>query len=161
MKKVLTILFLCSIFLFQLHAQETPELNLKIANYVKTVIGTKVNRGECWDLAYEALTQNNCEWDGNYKYGKKLNPKTDSIYPGDLLQFNNVTLKYKKDGLLYKENFGMHTAIIYTVKAKGIYEIAHQNNAFSGRKVGLSELNLENLTSGTIQFYRPVAKTTR
>ncbi len=161
MKKVVTLISFYTIFVFQLYAQQVPELNLKIVSYVKSVLGTKVNRGECWDLAYEALTQNNCEWDGNFKYGKKLNPKADSIYPGDLLQFNNVTIKYKKDGLLYKENFGMHTAIIYNVKAKGVYEIAHQNNAFSGRKVGLSELNINNLTTGTILFYRPVAKTTR
>jgi hypothetical protein len=161
MKKNIIIAFLCLSYLFPANAQQMPELNQKIVDYVKTQIGNKVNRGECWDLAYEALTQNNCEWDGKYNFGRKLNPKTDSIYAGDILQFNNVTLKYIKEGLLYKEAFKHHTAIIYSVKGKDYFEIAHQNNGFSGRKVGISELKLSNKISGTITFFRPVPKSNR
>lgn len=159
MKKIFAVIFFCPLFFFQAHAQQTPELNQKITDYVKTQIGKKVNTGECWDLAYEALTQNNCEWDYQYKFGKKLDPITDSIYPGDFLQFYNVTLKYNKNGATYKESFKLHTAIIYNVKGKGFYEIAHQNNAYSGRKVGLSDLIMSSKISGTIEFYRPVANT--
>lgn len=138
-------------------AQEIPEINRSIVDYVSTTIGTKVNRGECWDLAYEALTRNNCKWDGKYAFGELKNPKTDSIYPGDIVQFSGVTLTYKKDGLLYKESMKHHTAIIYEVNPGKRYVIAHQNNGFSGKKVGLSALNLEEVTAGKLMFYRPVS----
>jgi hypothetical protein len=161
MKNFVTIVFLCLIFFFQAHAQQTPELNQKIVDYVKNQIGKKVDYGECWDLAYEALTQNNCEWDGKYIFGKKLNQKTDSIYPGDIIQFYSVTLKYTKDRQIYKETYLKHTAIVYLIKEKGIFEIAHQNNGFTGRKVGISDLNMNNKISGTIEFFRPVTKTIR
>jgi hypothetical protein len=138
---------------------QTPALNQKIIDYVNTQIGKKIDRGECWDLAYEALTRNNCEWDGKYAYGKKLNPKTDSIYPGDLLQFEDVTIKYQENNVIYKELYPHHTAIIYKVIAKGDYKIAHQNFGNIGRKVGITELKLSGKLSGSIYFYRPVAKT--
>ncbi len=150
-------IFLCCL---KSYTQNIPEVNQKILEYVKTQIGKKVGAGECWDLAYQALSRNNCEWDGKYNYGKKLNPQTDSIYPGDIIQFHNVVLKYKQGRMIYKEDYAKHTAIIYNVKDNGVYDIAHQNNGYSGRKVGISELNLNNKVAGTIDFFRPVSKTT-
>jgi hypothetical protein len=138
---------------------QSPELNQKIVDYVTSQIGKKVDRGECWDLAYQALMQNNCEWDGRYAFGNKLNPKTDSIYPGDIMQFENVTIKYKEKNILYQESYPHHTAIIYQVIGKGYYKIAHQNFEKTGKKVGISKLRLADKTSGSIMFYRPVAKT--
>jgi hypothetical protein len=138
---------------------QTPALNQKITDYVTTQIGKKVDRGECWDLAYQALTQNNCEWDGRYAYGKKVNPNTDSIYAGDLLQFEGVTVKYKENNMIVKESFPHHTAIIYQVLGKGHYKIAHQNFGNTAKKVVVTELKLSNKVSGTIFFYRPVSKT--
>jgi len=159
MKKAFYLTLLLAFCTVQIQAQEIPEINKKIIDYVKTVIGKKVDYGECWDLAYRAVTKNNCEWDGKYKWGQEIDPETDSVFPGDILQFYNVTLKYKDGNKIYKEVFKLHTAIIYSVKGKGHYEIAHQNNAFSGRKVGLSDLDIRNKISGTIEFYRPVRKT--
>jgi hypothetical protein len=53
---------------------------------------------------------------------------------------------------------GHHTAIVYRVidQEKKIFELAHQNTDFSGRKVGLSEFDLGNVTKGEIMFYRPI-----
>ena len=138
---------------------QTPALNQKIIKYVALQIGKQVDRGECWDLAYEALTRNKCNWDGKYGYGKKLNLKTDTIYIGDIIQFTNVTIKYTANGALYKETFKHHTAIVYEVIAPGNFKIAHQNNGFSGKKVGISVLKLSNKISGTIEIYRPQPKT--
>jgi hypothetical protein len=130
-----------------------------IVDYTTSQIGKKVDRGECWDLAYQALTQNDCAWDGRYTFGKKLNPKTDSIYAGDILQFEKVTIKYKENNILYQESYPHHTAIIYQVIGRGYYKIAHQNFEKFGKKVGISELRLLDKTSGSIMFYRPVAIT--
>jgi len=135
-----------------------PYLNKQIIEYVKTTIGTTVGRGECWDLANQALTQINAEWDHEYKYGKPLNPKKDTIYPGDLIQFEGVKIKYKQGNTTYTETMEHHTAIIYRVIKKGVYELAHQNTGFSGRKVGLSTLDISTIVNGKVSIYRPTKK---
>ena len=134
------------------------ELNKKIVEYVKSVEGKKVDRGECWDLANQALLLVNADWDKAFVYGDKVDPKKDEIFPGDLIQFNNIKIKHTEGNTTYTETMGQHTAIVYKVLDKGIYEIAHQNTDFSGRKVGISELNLNYVIEGEIYFYRPTLK---
>ena len=157
MRKIKNILaiFLIQTSVFCYAQNYTPILNQKIVEYVKSVIGKKVARGECWDLANEVLTKTNAKWDGDYKFGKQVDPAKDSIYPGDLVQFENVVLKYKKDGREYKELMAHHTAIIYKVYAKGEYQLAHQNTGQHGRKVGISDFKLVDMTKGKAIFYRP------
>jgi hypothetical protein len=53
---------------------------------------------------------------------------------------------------------GQHTAIVYKVLGDGVFEIAHQNTGFSGKKVGISELNINYIVKGKIYFYRPTQK---
>ncbi|MCK5281717.1 MAG: hypothetical protein KAK04_24365, partial [Cyclobacteriaceae bacterium] len=86
------------------------------------------------------------------------NPKKDKIFPGDVIQIENVTLEYKKGNAIYTETMTHHTAIIYEVLGKSHYKIAHQNTSFSGRKVGVSELNMNYNKKGKITFYRPYEK---
>jgi hypothetical protein len=77
-----------------LHAQDTlPPLNRAVLQYVESVIGKKVDRGECWDLANQALTRINAKWDHQFKYGRLLNPQKDTIYPGDIIQFKDVLVE--------------------------------------------------------------------
>ena len=138
-----------------LKGQEIPTLNSDIISYVKSVIGQKVDLVECWDLAYQALNRADATWDGQYQYGKRLNPATDTIYPGDIIQFENVKIKYSEGLTTHTETMAHHTAIIYEVLNKGHYRIAHQNTGFSGRKVGLSELQLKHVVRGKLFIYRP------
>ena len=152
------ILTILSAFIPAGSEKELPETNQKIIDYVETVIGKQVDRGECWDLAYRALTLANAEWNMEYVYGKRLKPDKDEIFPGDLIQFKGVKIRYQKGRAIYTEVYDHHTAIIYRVIDKGIFELAHQNTDFSGRKVGLSEFNMANKISGKMYFYRPVAK---
>lgn len=161
MKRIYVIILLTTFLLAHAYAQDSvPEINKKIVEYVKSVIGMKVDRGECWDVAYQALTRNNCDWDGQFKYGKLLNPKVDSIYPGDIIQFKNVMVEYKSDDgrQISRETMSQHTAIVYKVNTKGDYVLAHQNTQFSGRKVGISRLVLKNIKKGKIFIYRPIPK---
>ena len=153
-------LFIISILVFSsaynlLAQEEIPELNKQILEYVESVIGKKVDRGECWDLANQALIKANADWDKRYVYGNKVNPKDDLIFPGDLIQFENVKLKYTEGNVTYTELMTHHTAVVYKVIKKGVYEIAHQNTEFSGRKVGISKLNTNYIVKGNIYFYRP------
>jgi hypothetical protein len=135
-----------------------PQANLKIVSYVESVIGKKVDRGECWDLANEALKLVKAKWDYQFKYGKLLDPDKDIVYPGDIIQFKNVIVVTKSDdGRETKtEKMEQHTAIVLKVYDKGVFEIAHQNTGFSGRKVGTSRLVLNNIKRGKTFIYRPV-----
>jgi len=155
---LISIEFLFAGFAYSPQQTEIPVLNQQISNYVEGVIGQKVGRGECWDLAYYALKSINATWDGKFKYGKPVDPLKEIIYSGDIIQFNGVKLKYKKENTVYTEVMQQHTAIIYKVLRKGVYQIAHQNNDFSGKTVGISELNINQVVKGKILFYRPVKK---
>lgn len=132
-----------------------PPLNSKIIEYVSSKIGKKVDRGECWDLAAQALETVGANWNHQYKFGQLLNLETDTIYPGDIIQFERVKLKYIKNGITFHEEMKHHTAIIYEVLGKGAYTLAHQNTGYSGKKVGLSEIDLETIKRGRIKIYRP------
>lgn len=147
------------LFFFQisiLQAQNSiPSLNKEVIQYVNSVIGKQVDRGECWDLANQALIKIGAEWDKKYAYGKALNPKKDEIFPGDMIQFEGVKVEYQKENMVFKEEMKHHTAVVYKVLERGVYQLAHQNTSFSGRKVGLSELRLESVKKGKMKFYRP------
>lgn len=157
MFKLVIYILLSSLFLTNITAQkDIPELNKKVITYVKSVMGTTVDRGECWDLANEALMHIHAKWDGKYKYGEAVNPQKDEIFPGDIIQFENVKLKYQIGNTIYKETMAHHTAIVYKVLEKGKFELAHQNTGFSGRKVGVSKLDISTVYKGRMSFYRPI-----
>ena len=139
-----------------LDCDSIPVLNKQIIAYVKTTIKKKVGRGECWDLAYELLKLVDAKWDGKYRFGEEVKVNKDCIYPGDIIQFEGVVVKYTKDGVEFKEKLAHHTAVIYEIKGKGDFILAHQNTAFSGKKVGLSPLNIADISKGKYKIYRPV-----
>ena len=88
----------------------TPVLNKQIVDFVKTKIGKKVGKGECWDVAAEALNTVGAKWDGNYKFGNEVNYKKDCVFPGDIMQFEGVTLKYAIGDKRFMEKLAHHTA---------------------------------------------------
>jgi hypothetical protein len=152
------------VFLFINHlSDEIPNLNNKVVEYVDSVIGKQVGRGECWDLAASALDHAGAYLDRSsqktiYIFGKEVNPAETKIFPGDILQMSNLKIEYTEDNIIYTESMPHHTAIVYEVLANNHYKIAHQNTSFSGRKVGLSELRMSDIKKGKIIFYRPYRK---
>jgi hypothetical protein len=153
---VFAILFLNKPYPTLAQDNDVPPLNQKIIDYVNSVIGKKVDRGECWDLANQALTRINAKWDHQYVYGKKIDTKREQVYPGDIIQFKNVKISYREGNTIRFEEMKHHTAIVYKVIEPGVYELAHQNTGFSGRKVGISKLDVSTVRKGTMKFYRPV-----
>ncbi|MFC2111178.1 hypothetical protein ACFLQ5_01860 [Bacteroidota bacterium] len=135
---------------------QIPITNKIIIDYVNSVIGKKVDRGECWDLAYQALTKAGAQWDGAYNYGKLVDPEKEIIHPGDIIQFKNVKVKYKVNRAIYTETMKHHTAIVYQVIGKGVYKIAHQNTSEFKKKVGISDFTIDNVVAGKLKFYRPI-----
>jgi hypothetical protein len=146
------------VFLSSFVCGEIPALNQKVYNYVKINLGKKIGRGECWDVAAEALNNAGATWDGHFEFGKKIDPLIDCVYPGDVIQFKNVRVKYQKGNTFYVEEMDQHTAIVYEVKEKGSFVIAEQNTSRLGRKVGLNDFKLENLAKGKVEFFRPEKK---
>ncbi len=133
-----------------------PPLNKKVVEYVNSVMGTQVDRGECWDLANQALILINANWNKEYVYGKPVDYKKEEVYPGDIVHFKNVVVKQTKGLTTITETMEQHTAVIIKVYGKGIYELAHQNTGFSGRKVGTSPIDMSGVVKGKVIIYRPV-----
>lgn len=133
-----------------------PEMNKQIIDFVKSKIKTKVGTGECWDLAAEALKSVNATWNMPYVFGREVNYKYEPVFPGDIIQFEGIQLNYVINNKKYTEKMSHHTAIIFEVKDNTNFTIAHQNNGYSGRKVGVSPLELKTITRGKFKIYRPV-----
>lgn len=138
-----------------INTDSLPELNRKIIDFVDSKMKKKVGRGECWDLAAQALNTAGATWNGKLKFGRLIDPETETILPGDIVQFEGVKIKFEKAGAKYKEILNHHTGIIYTVKGRKQFDLANQNTAQYGRKVGLSYIDLEQVTSGRYFIYRP------
>jgi hypothetical protein len=141
--------------------ENVPELNQKIVVYVNSVMGKKVDRGECWDLAAGALEKSEAYFDRSTKqsamiYGRRVDPNKEEIFPGDLIQFENVKCEWKVGNSTYAESMMQHTAIVYKVNGQGDYQIAHQNTGSWGKKVGVSQFVLSRVKSGKVMIYRPV-----
>jgi hypothetical protein len=163
--KALTIFFVCLASLVQLSFMEqdarrdcgaVPVLNQEVTGFVKSKISQRVGRGECWDLAAEALNSAGAAWDKKYGFGRVVNPSAECIYPGDIIQFNGVKVKYQKGPYLYEEMMDRHTAVIYEVKSETLFTVAEQNTSAGGRKVTLNPLDLKHIVSGKVRIYRPV-----
>lgn len=139
--------------------QPDLELNTKMIEFVDQVMGTTVGRGECWDLAQEGLDKNLADWTRPLSFGLPLNPNTDEIKAGDIIQFRTLKItEHPTSNSTRVESFGFpdHTAVIYKVHGKKNYTLAHQN--INGkRSVIKSNVNLANVTSGQYWIYRPVA----
>ena len=155
------ILIIASIPLCVFSQPEIPDVNSRVLTYVNTVIGSTVGRGECWDLADQALTFANAKFDKTspetiYVFGKKYNPEKEKVLPGDIIQFKDVMLSYKDGNMIFTENYKHHTAIVFHIKENGAFELAHQNTSFGGRKVALSDFNPGNIKKGKLIFYHPI-----
>ncbi len=145
-----------AIHLLSLSCDSIPELNRKIIDLVRQQAGTTVGRGECWDLAALALNRNGAKWDKQYTFGRKVDPAKECVFPGDLVQFEGVHIKYTRHDTVFSETMTHHTALINEVKAPGVYVLIHQNTGAFGRKVGLTELDLKTIIKGKYQIFRPV-----
>jgi hypothetical protein len=155
-------LFIACAFLFPAisgtrDCDNIPELNKQLLNFVRTTINTKVGRGECWDLAAEALTRVNARWDKKFEFGKQINPKKECVFAGDIMQFEGVLVRYENNGYFYEDIMDQHTAIIFAVKGEGDFVMAEQNTSQSGRKVALHPLKLKNVVKGHYKIFRPVS----
>ena len=123
-----------------LYVTQELTLNQEILAFSKSKKGLKVGRGECWDLAEQALTyagaKNSANYrsktrNGNHIWGKQVS--LNQVKPGDVIQYRNfrgTRRKTQASGSWSELRFEAphHTAILAKPLAHGAWEVFHQNN---------------------------------
>ncbi len=137
-------------------ATESSPLGEPVAAFAEAAMGTRVGRGECWDLAQYALNEAGARWDGYYGFGEQLDTTKIPVQRGDVVQFEGVMVERRTGSTLTQETMGHHTAIVLSVGASGRYTLAHQNFGRGGRKVSRYELVMADVKRGSITFLRPL-----
>lgn len=149
---------------------EPPSINQKIVTFCNNHRGKKVGDGDCWDFARTAVVHAGATGGhghhpnkGDYvwgkliyyqeqtKSGKKSSGKTESILPGDIIQFRDTRFK-RKNGK--RSGYHHHTAVVIATENKGEdLKVLHQNAA--GKFVSETSLPTQGLERGWIRIYRP------
>ena len=132
-----------------------PPVNRRVVAFVQEHVGSRVGRGECWDLAAEVLNAAGAQWDGDHRFGREVFPGRGSVLPGDIVQFEKVEFQWEEGLESHSIRMQHHTAVVMEVRAKGSYVIAQQNTQETGRKTGLADLVLARRKKGSIRFFRP------
>ncbi len=148
MKTLLT--YFC-LFIIMSSFQTVPVAG-KIMEFCKKNMGKKIDRGECWDLAYAALNNANADWSTPFNFGDKIDYKKEGLKPADILQFTNVKFMFPNRSM----SFPKHTAIVS--KANGSSILVYHQNFNNKRFVDTLTINLENIKNGKIDAYRPKGK---
>ena len=141
-------------------SETIPTQNQLVLKFAEEKLGKKVDRGECWDLAKYVLDKSNSDWKPLYDFGKIVDRNNETVFPGDIIQFEGVKIERKQNGkTVYYETFEHHTAIVYSVDSKDEIKLIHQNTGQFGRKVGVTNFNFSEITKKkSLTIYRPIAK---
>jgi hypothetical protein len=128
------------------------EIQREVVNFAADSIGRKIGRGECWDLADQALRAAGAEPPKGYTFGDRI--PLSEIQPGDILQFTSA--RFDEPGYWTIMGMPNHTAVVHAVGDTRAF-ILQQN--FDGKRyVTTYDLNLNNQTSGLIEAFRPVRR---
>jgi hypothetical protein len=128
------------------------EIQREVVNFAADNIGKKIGRGECWDLADQALRAAGAEPPKGYSFGDRI--PLNEIQPGDILQFTSA--RFDEPGYWTIMGTPNHTAVVHAVGDTRAF-ILQQN--FDGKRyVTTYDLNLNNQTSGQIEAFRPVPR---
>ena len=128
------------------------EIQREVVNFAADNIGKTIGRGECWDLADQALRVAGAEPPKGYSFGDRI--PLNEIQPGDILQFTSA--RFDEPGYWTIMGTPNHTAVVHAVGDTRAF-ILQQN--FDGKRyVTTYDLNLNNQTSGQIEAFRPVPR---
>lgn len=157
------------------------EINSKIVQFCKDNLGKQVGRGECSDVAVQALkdagakpqtafkdspNQDDYVWgELVYLYGKNPGAKDDregmlkDVQPGDIIQLRDAMFAGKAaNGGMYTQQSPHHTSIVAEVKDKTKQVVVYEQNSNNVRIVMKNTYRLNDLRQGWIRIYRPVAR---
>lgn len=126
------------------------EIQREVVNFAADNIGKRIGRGECWDLADQALRAAGAEPPRGYTFGTQI--PLSEIQPGDILQFTSA--RFDEPGYWTIMGMPNHTAVVHAVGDTRAFIL--QQNFDGKRHVTTYDLNLNNLTSGSLEAFRPV-----
>lgn len=149
---------------------ETPELNRNLIAFCQENLGKKVGNGQCSDLLATAFKTIGAKQpreftppsmvNDDYVWGTPINPRSETILPGDVIQFRNVVIEPHSSGTTHTWIYTHHTAVVFKVHENHRYEILHQNVGHGTEHlkhtVQRTGLLLSHMTEGIVWFYRPV-----
>lgn len=134
---------------------DLPPLNEEVLKFASNNLGHKVGRGECWDLADQALRASGAEPARGYVFGERID--VDDVIPGDILQFTSA--RFDEPGYWVLMGTPNHTAVVQAVDEQRLF-ILQQN--FSGKRyVTTYDFTPGNMTSGTLEAFRPIPRESR
>lgn len=128
------------------------EIQREVVNFAADNIGKRIGRGECWDLADRALRAAGAKPPKGYTFGDRI--PLDEIQPGDILQFTSA--RFDEPGYWTIMGMPNHTAVVHAVGDTRAFIL--QQNFDGKRHVTPYDLNLNNLTSGQLEAFRPVPR---
>ena len=157
------------------------EIASKIVQFCKDNVGKQVGRGECSDVAVQALKEAGAKpqtafadspnkddyvWgELVYLYGKNAVGKDDregalkDVQPGDIIQLRDAMFAGKAaNGGTYTQQSPHHTSVVAEVKDKAKQVVVYEQNSNNVRVVMKNVYRLNDLRQGWIRIYRPVAK---
>jgi hypothetical protein len=147
MKNILVLAVVINVYDAFSQCEEKFPINNSIIEFLDLNMGKKIGRGECWDVAVAALNFADAKLMGSYGFGRELE-KDECIYPGDIIQFENVKTEMGEDA-------PHHTAIVYETTNQDEITLAHQN-VNGKRKITTTKFVLSSVTEGELKIYRPV-----
>lgn len=131
--------------------------NPRVVEFAYRKMGAQVGNGECWTLAFEALGFAKA-WqpgrDGRDVFNFGQNVTGQSLVAGDIIQLFDARIDYP-DGS-WSTFIPQHTAIIEWAVGKRL-GVLHQNVG-GDRRVQRGVIDLDYLTRGNYQIYRPLAR---
>jgi hypothetical protein len=149
LKLIIKYFFLPLFLLLPCHKENQVDVADKIIDFSVQKIKKKVGRGECWDLASEALTYAGADWSPPFNFGSKVALK--DVTRADILQFSNIHIKFKNGSM----SFPKHTAIVYQVNRRQL-TVLHQN--FNNKRyVDTLSFSLDDIVKGEIETFRAKA----
>jgi hypothetical protein len=111
-------------------ASDGATINQSIVIYAEGKLGKTVGRGECWDLAENALQHAGATTsrdlgpitdDADYVWGDKFNDPKDAV-PGDIIQFRDWTVSFEQKTIY---SFRDGTKATYPVTERPQYRPHH------------------------------------
>lgn len=128
-----------------------------VLDYALRSLGSKVGDGECWTLADEALKHARAGRPaGGAGFGRVLESE-ELLRPGDVLQFEGARFEAESGKWLSMPH---HTAVVGRVMEGRCVELLHQNFGRDGKSVSRLVLDLDALSRGTVDCYRPIPSST-
>jgi hypothetical protein len=150
----------------------TPKtaLNQSVAAWAKGRMGQKVERGECSDLADQALRAAGAKTayqlgpmgpDADYVWGTPVGTITlgtqsaAALSAGDILQYRNFAESIDLGAAVWSTSAAHHTAVVQGVAADGKHICVYEQNAGGRPYVETGYISLAAMTAGTLRAYRP------